>query len=215
MSNLDSDLQEETLRAFAYLEERRPDWSRHLVLCLSAEVPAQALALAIIGLGGTVLLISAEDKALRGANSAGATDFQVGTLSEAVRILKNELRKGTAVSVGLLGDPAATTGEMLQRGVQPDAVAGNADIFAAEFVDRGAERLLLSPAQEVHPTMRHTAQTPAQRKHQDAELLYASRGLPQGNRLECLNQRWLGAAPRLFPRDRHRWLFTSNTAGVE
>jgi urocanate hydratase len=47
----------------------------------------------------------------------------VNSLDEALRILKNAVRKREAASVGLLGDPADVISEMASRGVVPDIVA--------------------------------------------------------------------------------------------
>ncbi|HEY8054911.1 MAG TPA: urocanate hydratase [Terriglobales bacterium] len=51
---------------------------------------------------------------------SGYCDIQVNDLDEALRILKNALRKGEAVSVGLEGNCAEVLPELVQRGVVPD-----------------------------------------------------------------------------------------------
>jgi len=51
---------------------------------------------------------------------SGYCDIQVNDLDEALRILKNALRKGEAVSVGLEGNCADVLPELVQRGVVPD-----------------------------------------------------------------------------------------------
>jgi urocanate hydratase len=51
---------------------------------------------------------------------SGYCDIQVNDLDEALRILKNAVRKGEALSVGLEGNCAEVLPEMVRRGVVPD-----------------------------------------------------------------------------------------------
>jgi hypothetical protein len=73
--------------------------------------------------GATSLAASADTAALRQAMREGAIDFIVTTLSEALRILKNQIRKKEPVAVGVSLAPQAFEREMLDRGVQPDLLA--------------------------------------------------------------------------------------------
>jgi urocanate hydratase len=50
----------------------------------------------------------------------GYCDFMVNSLDEALRILKNAVRKKEAISVGLVGNCADVIPEMAERGVLPD-----------------------------------------------------------------------------------------------
>src|SRR6202043_4223812 len=50
----------------------------------------------------------------------GYCDFMVTTLEEALRILKNAIRKKENVSVGLVGNCADVIPELAARGVVPD-----------------------------------------------------------------------------------------------
>ncbi len=50
----------------------------------------------------------------------GVADFLVTSLDEALRILKNEIRKRQTVAVCVGGEPAAMEAEMRERGVLPD-----------------------------------------------------------------------------------------------
>src|SRR5438876_3675093 len=50
----------------------------------------------------------------------GYCDFMVNTLDEALRILKNAVRKKENVSVGLVGNCADTIPELAKRGIMPD-----------------------------------------------------------------------------------------------
>ncbi|HZD47238.1 MAG TPA: hypothetical protein VE178_00715 [Silvibacterium sp.] len=77
----------------------------------------------------------------------GACDFLVNTLDEALRILKNEIRKKNPVAVALVGDPREAVAEMVERGVQPEIIAGDVKGplwrggSMERLVERGARRL--------------------------------------------------------------------------
>jgi hypothetical protein len=66
----------------------------------------------------------------------GICDFMVNDLDEALRILKNEIRRKQAVSVVLVSGPNSVVTEMLERGVQPDVVLPGKPGSEA-FVQRG------------------------------------------------------------------------------
>lgn len=71
----------------------------------------------------------------------GISDFVVNDLDEALRILKNEIRKKQPVSVCLSADSEATAREMVERGLQPEVLAGQHLAGAAELAERGAQWL--------------------------------------------------------------------------
>ena len=58
--------------------------------------------------------------ASRSALKTGYCDVMVTSLDEALRILKNAVRKGEATSVGLVGNCADVIPELAKRGVVPD-----------------------------------------------------------------------------------------------
>jgi len=68
----------------------------------------------------------------------GFCDFMVNSLDEALRILKNQLRKKEPAAVALVGDPESIVSEMLERGVQPDLVTRRG-MQAGAFMERGAK----------------------------------------------------------------------------
>ncbi|HKR27880.1 MAG TPA: hypothetical protein VJS11_10500 [Acidobacteriaceae bacterium] len=70
--------------------------------------------------GAASFWVDSEAETLRAAMRAGLCDFVVGTLDEALRILKNEVRQQRPVSVGLHADPASCLRECIDRGFQPD-----------------------------------------------------------------------------------------------
>ncbi len=67
----------------------------------------------------------------------GVVDFLVTSLDEALRILKNEIRKRRGVAVGVALDPESVEQEMFERGVLPDLMSPGAAF--GEWVERGAE----------------------------------------------------------------------------
>lgn len=67
----------------------------------------------------------------------GVIDFLVNSLDEALRILKNEIRRRTTVGVCVALAPEAVEQEMLERGVQPDFMAERPD-GTREVSDFGA-----------------------------------------------------------------------------
>src|SRR5579863_1446075 len=93
--------------------------------------------------GAASIAASADAASLRRAMREGALDFVVTSLDEALRILKNEIRKKQPVAVGVSVAPESIAREMADRGVQPDllapALAGNSE--ALIFVERGARNV--------------------------------------------------------------------------
>jgi hypothetical protein len=97
--------------------------------------------------GAASLAVSADPEQQRMAMRDGVVDFVVTSLAEALRILKNEIRKGQAVSVAVAADPRLVVQEMLERGVKPDLLPPRVweDAQAAlgkddwrRFLDQGA-----------------------------------------------------------------------------
>lgn len=153
--------------------------------------------------GTASLWVEADGETLRGALRAGLCDFVVGTLDEALRILKNEVRRKRAVSVGLQADPAASLRACIDRGFQPDLLLPLPSSLQAEMrtlVERGAVVLSGRPGAkndtsllcwstdlDAAKTMRHVSQIAA-------ESLDAARA-DTPDRL-----RWLQSAPPLLGR---------------
>src|SRR5438045_8130672 len=72
-------------------------------------------------LNGAVFLgIEVDPERIKKRLKTGYCDFMVNTLDEALRILKNAVRKKEAVSVGLIGNCADVISELAERGVVPD-----------------------------------------------------------------------------------------------
>src|SRR6266852_59675 len=79
---------------------------------------AQPLAATMAG--AAFLGIDVDAERIKKRLKTGYCDFMVNTLDEALRILKNAIRKKEAISVGLVGNCAEVIPEMAERGVLPD-----------------------------------------------------------------------------------------------
>src|ERR671924_369011 len=79
---------------------------------------AQPLAATMAG--AAFLGVEVDPERIKKRLKTGYCDFMVNTLDEALRILKNAVRKKEAVSVGLVGNCADVIPELAERGVVPD-----------------------------------------------------------------------------------------------
>ena len=79
---------------------------------------AQPLAATMTG--ASFLGIDVDPERIKKRLKSGYCDFMVNSLDEALRILKNSLRKKENVSVGLVGNCADVIPELAERGVVPD-----------------------------------------------------------------------------------------------
>lgn len=212
-------LQSETLRIFVALSEMGEVWSGRLVLSGGFGGCGMGFALAVVAAGGACLTLEADAVLARRAGQVGASDFTVATLSEALRILKNEIRKGLPVSVAVHGAPNELAEEMLLRGVQPDFVGAcvqESYAIPEAFFALGAQRvdlpdrpaaLLANGFLAGWRWIEDVSANPAERRVLDQVLAAAfdsEHGNSAGGPVRKAMQRWLRVAPRLFPRDRSR-----------
>lgn len=77
--------------------------------------------------GAATLVASADRDAQKQAIRDGVVDFLVTSLDEALRILKNQLRKRETVSVCVAMEPQAMVSEMNERGVLPNLLRSEVD----------------------------------------------------------------------------------------
>jgi urocanate hydratase len=163
------------------------------------------LAVATTIAGGAFLGTDDEPQALKTAVRSGACDFMVNTLEEALRVLKNEVRKKTPLSAGLLGDAEEVLAAMVARGVQPDLIAApeadagerSAGMAAAweELVRRGAKTISLPDDAAVPGEMSWTALRPQEMRRMDSIALTV---IPEQ---DAVRRRWLEQAPGYFYRE--------------
>lgn len=148
-------------------------------------------------IAGAASLSASTDRAMqRGAIREGVVDFQVTSLDEALRILKNEIRKRQAVAVLVAATPELMAEEMLERGVLPDLLppfeATSQDLAAAcaRFVAQGA-RHIQAPSAERGLCILPVPAGWAQRIAAFDDLVLES--IPQ---TQYAARRWLRLAPR-------------------
>jgi urocanate hydratase len=224
------------LRTYTTLHQLRPTWAGSLILSLGLDLAGAALSIAANIAGAVSLAIDNDPTRLREATRTGAVDFTVTTLDEAIRAMKNEVRKQTPLSVALNADPILTLDEILERGLAPQlfatflplnpgitqAAAALRSLGAALIDFTEAEpapgfqssQSVLAPLLEARGwTLRNfTFDTPAALRSFDTEALTL---LPSEG---TLRRRWLEAAPRILQRQRppHRtlWLTDDETATI-
>jgi hypothetical protein len=107
------------------------------LLCAPGGVPRSRAAASRIA-GGATLVVLADAVAARQLMRAGACDFVVTSLDEALRILKNEVRRAAPVSVCLVADAPAVLTECVERGLQPDRM----DCEELVLEERGARHIV-------------------------------------------------------------------------
>jgi len=164
--------------------------------------------------GAASLAATADAATARQAMREGAIDFVVTSLDEALRILKNEIRKRQPVAVGVTVAPFAMEAEMAERGVQPDLLPPASSVLVpdyAAFLARGARRV---QAVQLPTGMRWiTVPVQAAGAQQTAafEALLQQIVPPENT----AGRRWLRLAPRyLGPRARRLRGLACDEAGV-
>lgn len=122
---------------FAALMALSPDVGGWLLLYAGLDREGIAVAMASNVAGAASVGLEADPTRAKLALRAGVCDFLVNSLDEALRILKNEIRKRRPVSVILAGEVHAAVAEIIARGVQPEVIG-----FAVpELIARGARVL--------------------------------------------------------------------------
>ncbi|MFY9855734.1 MAG: hypothetical protein WAK26_17835 [Terracidiphilus sp.] len=104
--------------------DKEPSLGGKLLYAGSLDAEERALLVAANIAGAASLAVSADAEARKQAIRDGVVDFLVTSLDEALRILKNEIRKRTTVAVCVATEPQAAeadfAGQMIERGVRPD-----------------------------------------------------------------------------------------------
>jgi len=192
MTERAEDLQLEALRAFTFLSWLRQDWGGVLIVACGLGQGGSALSIAGNVAGAGCLAIDQRAEVCRAAVRSGACDFVVNTVDEALRILKNEIRKRQPVSVALSMDETAALrfgalGAVVANFGQGSGIGVDVDARLGEFT---AQRGLSSAVLLFHDG--------EQLRVRDAELLQL---IPPDDP----RRRWLTAAARFFHRERpHR-----------
>lgn len=88
--------------------------------------PAACAAIVAANIAGAATLAASANMTLaKQAMRAGQVDFVVNSLDEALRILKNQVRKAETAAVCVTAAPNSIEQEMQARGVQPDLFFSN------------------------------------------------------------------------------------------
>jgi hypothetical protein len=106
-------------------------------LLYAGELDAEARALLVAAniAGAASLAASADAAHGKQALRDGVVDFLVASLDEALRILKNEIRKRETAAVCVALEPETVEQEMLERGVAPDLMRpGAADLLDGQLL---------------------------------------------------------------------------------
>jgi Urocanase Rossmann-like domain len=167
-----------------------------LVDGLAEEGDALLIAASIAGAGSLVL--EARPEAVRYCVRNGIVDFAVRTLDEALRILKNEIRKQQPVAVLLESNKAGVLAEMVERGAQPDMIRWTRpDPIIEMLKQRGAQP---APPFDTEPEQKGNVCWSAGEGGgsvlRQVDLLVAG-VLPQK---DAERQNWIARAPRYLPR---------------
>lgn len=158
-----------------------------------------ALLIAASIAGAASLVLEARSEAVRYCVRNGIVDFAVRTLDEALRILKNEIRKQQPVAVLLESEPTGVLAEMVERGAQPDIIRW--------ITPDGDVEILKKRGAHVAPAARDAAPRCAGNVCWSAGEgggavlrqmdLVAAGLLPQD---DAERQNWIARAPRYLPR---------------
>jgi urocanate hydratase len=225
-------IQTRTLRTFTVLHHLRQDWGGALIVACGLGPQGAALALASNIAGAVCLSIEPDPATAREALRTGACDFVVNTLDEALRAMKNEIRKHLPLSVGLQGNQAAILQELIDRGVAPELFTGLNQLAPAaatqSFKSSGAIIVDFNPSLPSHEASRPEAVNAesmlesilAQHQWQiesfaqstpSALRAFDLRALSLISPEDTLRTKWLHAAPRILPRESplHRTLWVT------
>ena len=110
-------VQPRILRSYTTLDQIRADWGGSLILSVGLDARGAALATAANITGAVSLSIDNNPVSLREIVRTGAVDFVVNSVDEAIRAMKNEVRKQSPLSVALNADPILTVEEAFRRGL--------------------------------------------------------------------------------------------------
>ncbi len=150
--------------------------------------------------GACSLCVEPDGERLREALRAGLCDFVVGPLDEALRILKNELRRGLSVSVGVTAEPKPTLSEMIDRGLQPDLTSLPPGEPLRTFVDRGALALPEHDSPDSSASLIEWSLTTDLARSMPQIARVAAQSLDADRSDTPLRRHWLESAPRLLGR---------------
>ena len=123
--------------------DREPGLGGNLLYAGELDAVGRALLVAGNIAGAASLAATADQAAQKQAVRDGVADFLVTSLSEALRILKNQIRKRETVAVCIASAPEVVEREMLDRGVLPDLLRPADELLSTHspFVSQGARQI--------------------------------------------------------------------------
>jgi hypothetical protein len=179
-------------------ESNEPGLGGQLLYAGALNDETRSLIVAANVAGAATLAVSADSVAQKQAIRDGVADFAVTTLDEALRILKNSLRKGETVSVCVGLSPDAIDAEMRDRGVAPDLIAaphGSDSKISARFA-RPANTVEPLPIAENQALVTWSVAAAAPQWLPRLDALAAACLDPDA----WIERRWLRLAPRFLGR---------------
>ena len=218
------------LRTYTTLQELRSDWGGSLILSLGLDPAGSALSVAANIAGAVSLAIDNNPIHLREVVRTGAADFVVNTLDEAIRAMKNEVRKRAPLSIALNADPFMTLTEIQDRGLAPQLFStflSTADLspersrtliqathqfqaggaFLLDFTDQPSPGPFTPANERLAPLLTRRNWTLQTYTFETAATLRAFDAralslLSPDHPEDTLRRRWLEAAPRILQRQR-------------
>lgn len=175
---------------FAALMDLSADVGGWLMLYSGLDRDGIAVGMAGNIAGAASLGIEPDATRAKAALRAGICDFVVNNLDEALRILKNEIRKKQPVSVVVTTDVDATITEIVERGLQPEVVA----FPVRALMERGATLIEGEPQSDMETVTWSVASEPTRWLPVVDALAAASVGNAGARR------RWIEASPRYLGR---------------
>ncbi len=180
---------------YAALTHRKPHLGGHLLYAAELTEAARPAIVAANIAGAATLSVSADLPFAKQAMRDGIVDFLVNSLDEALRILKNEIRKREAVAVCVTAAPQAIEQEMRDRGVRPDLTLSGTEIeLTSQAGAITLSHIAASAEERVWLTWRPAQSAALWLPKLDALALA---GLPPE---AATTRRWLERAPRYLGR---------------
>jgi urocanate hydratase len=211
--------QQWVLRTYTALHVLRSDWRGSLILSLGLQAHGAVLPVAANIAGAVSLAVEPDPMQLREVVRTGACDFVVNTLDEAIRAMKNEVRRRSPLSVALSADVPAALAEIEERGLAPQLFASfiprNPEIDRAishlqslgailvDFQEGGASPDDFTSSESVvTPLLREKGWQLYNFAFDTPALLrtFDSKALSSLHEVDRLRRRWLEAASRILPR---------------
>jgi len=174
-----------------------PNLGGQLFYAGELDLPGRAMVAAANIAGAASLACTSDATVQRLAVREGVADFLVNSLDEALRILKNQIRKGETGAVCIAAAAETVEAEMLERGVLPNLLRTHDESGEdSPFIRQGAQRI---PAPVMEESLSMLAWTVASAPAQWLPKLDALA-------MDCIpeqdwkSRRWLRLSPRYLGR---------------